>query len=113
MPGPSTAALSQPTSYCHSCLICHRDIKPENIFLGEAGVLKLGDFGMASMTRGNLMTTSCGSAHYASPEIIKGAHQALRTVCCLLPTLRRVYSVVRGNWHQKLQLYIQTQRLLG
>ena len=58
--------------YCHKRLICHRDIKPENLLLAPNNVVKLVDFGLATMAVGNLLETACGSAHYASPEIISG-----------------------------------------
>ncbi|KAF3491380.1 BR serine/threonine-protein kinase 2 [Arthroderma uncinatum] len=60
-------------SYCHRFNICHRDLKPENILLDGALNVKLADFGMAALQpEGQLLNTSCGSPHYASPEIIYG-----------------------------------------
>ncbi|PRP84551.1 hypothetical protein PROFUN_05886 [Planoprotostelium fungivorum] len=59
--------------YCHSFLICHRDLKPENLLMDENKRIKIADFGMASlMKKGNLLATSCGSPHYASPEVVQG-----------------------------------------
>ncbi|KAL9644043.1 hypothetical protein ABK040_005511 [Willaertia magna] len=59
--------------YCHQQLICHRDLKPENLLLDRHKNIKIADFGMASfMEEGNLLQTSCGSPHYASPEIVRG-----------------------------------------
>lgn len=61
------------TLYCHSFGICHRDLKPENILLDLNKNVKLADFGMAALeTKGKLLETSCGSPHYASPEIVNG-----------------------------------------
>ncbi|EEH16396.2 CAMK/CAMKL/GIN4 protein kinase [Paracoccidioides brasiliensis Pb03] len=60
-------------SYCHRFNICHRDLKPENILLDTKCNIKLADFGMAALQpAGHWLNTSCGSPHYASPEIIYG-----------------------------------------
>jgi serine/threonine protein kinase len=59
--------------YCHEHLICHRDLKPENILLDGNMRVKICDFGMAAlMPKDALLATSCGSPHYASPEVITG-----------------------------------------
>jgi serine/threonine protein kinase len=59
--------------YCHSNLICHRDLKPENLLLDEHKNIKIVDFGMSNMMKeGKLLETSCGSPHYAAPEVIRG-----------------------------------------
>ena len=63
---------------CHSKNICHRDIKPENLLLDAGGNLKVADFGYAQwmhcISDGShgWVETSCGSPHYASPEVIRG-----------------------------------------
>lgn len=59
--------------YCHRFHICHRDLKPENILLDAWHNVKLADFGMAALQpAGHWLNTSCGSPHYAAPEIIYG-----------------------------------------
>ena len=60
-------------SYCHSFNICHRDMKPENILIDKNNNIKLADFGMAALQpQGVMLKTSCGSPHYAAPELIRG-----------------------------------------
>ena len=52
--------------------MCHRDIKPENILIDKNGNAKIVDFGMASLQHTEWLSTSCGSPHYAAPEIALG-----------------------------------------
>ncbi|KAK9472867.1 kinase-like domain-containing protein, partial [Dipodascopsis tothii] len=59
--------------YCHQFNICHRDLKPENLLLDKHHNIKIADFGMAALEASDkLLETSCGSPHYASPEIVAG-----------------------------------------
>ncbi|CAD6892027.1 unnamed protein product [Tilletia controversa] len=60
--------------YCHRFNICHRDLKPENLLLDSTKrIVKLADFGMAALQpTEKMLETSCGSPHYASPEIVSG-----------------------------------------
>ncbi|KAG8744191.1 hypothetical protein FRC10_010657 [Ceratobasidium sp. 414] len=60
-------------AYCHQFRIAHRDLKPENILLDKDKNIKVADFGMAAFVpRDSLLNTSCGSPHYASPEVVSG-----------------------------------------
>ncbi|KAG6891207.1 hypothetical protein C0995_008459 [Termitomyces sp. Mi166 len=60
--------------YCHKFNIAHRDLKPENILLDQDLNIKIADFGMAAWqaTDDGLLRTSCGSPHYAAPEVVSG-----------------------------------------
>ncbi|KAK9365262.1 kinase-like domain-containing protein [Lipomyces kononenkoae] len=59
--------------YCHKFNICHRDLKPENLLIDKYHNIKIADFGMAALeASGKMLETSCGSPHYASPEIVAG-----------------------------------------
>ena len=59
--------------FLHTNSICHRDLKPENILLDSNNNIKLCDFGFARwISSSNAAVTSCGSPHYAAPEVIRG-----------------------------------------
>eukprot|EP00117_Sycon_ciliatum_P037901 scpid15967/ scgid28258/ Serine/threonine-protein kinase BRSK2; Brain-selective kinase 2; Brain-specific serine/threonine-protein kinase 2; Serine/threonine-protein kinase 29; Serine/threonine-protein kinase SAD-A len=60
-------------SYCHDHSVCHRDLKPENLLLDSKNDIRVADFGMANLQI-EVMRTSCGSPHYAAPEVIMGEH---------------------------------------
>jgi serine/threonine protein kinase len=62
-------------NYAHTFSIIHRDLKPENILIHSLNppLIKIADWGMAAFAPPALqLETSCGSPHYASPEIVGG-----------------------------------------
>ncbi|TCD70693.1 hypothetical protein EIP91_002068 [Steccherinum ochraceum] len=62
-------------NYAHTFSIIHRDLKPENILIHSLNppLIKIADWGMAAFAPPTLqLETSCGSPHYASPEIVNG-----------------------------------------
>lgn len=65
-------------NFMHRKGICHRDIKPENLLITDKGVLKIIDFGHASVCysrstgQPKQMDKVCGTPPYMAPEIWSG-----------------------------------------
>jgi len=60
--------------YLHKKGVSHRDIKPENLLLDDNDVLKISDFGMATVFRHQgkerMLERRCGTMPYIAPEIL-------------------------------------------
>jgi eukaryotic-like serine/threonine-protein kinase len=66
----------------HQAGIAHRDVKPENVLLGDAGTVKVADFGLARLLSGTSHTKSgmlIGTAAYLAPEQVSGGVADVRT----------------------------------
>jgi len=62
-------------NYCHSLGIVHRDLKPENLLYltpEPDSVIKITDFGLASILSEELATEACGTPEYVAPEVLTG-----------------------------------------
>ncbi|KAF3447404.1 hypothetical protein FNV43_RR12590 [Rhamnella rubrinervis] len=60
--------------HCHSRGVLHRDIKGSNLLIDNNGVLKIGDFGLAtSFDQNQPMTSRVVTLWYRAPELLLGA----------------------------------------
>lgn len=80
--------------YLHRSWIMHRDLKPNNLLVTSAGVLKVGDFGLAKFygSPSRINTHQVVTRWYRAPELLFGArHYAtgidIWAVGCILAEL--------------------------
>ncbi|KAF3605878.1 hypothetical protein DY000_02051439 [Brassica cretica] len=62
--------------HCHSRGVLHRDIKGSNLLIDDDGVLRIGDFGLATFFDASIrqkMTTRVVTLWYRAPELLHGA----------------------------------------
>lgn len=86
------------TAKAHSMGIIHRDLKPQNILVTDSGVVKIADFGIASIQSLSQVTqtdTIMGSLHYLAPEIARGEKATVQSDLYALGIV--FYELLRGE----------------
>lgn len=90
--------VTSATALAHSMGIVHRDLKPQNILVTDSGIVKIADFGIASIQSLSQVTqtdTIMGSLHYLAPEIARGEKATPQSDIYALGVL--FYELLRGD----------------
>lgn len=74
---PILLQLLAVVEYLHTNHVIHRDLKLGNLFLRQGNMIKLGDFGLATLVYGenDRKRTICGTPNYIAPEILAGGER--------------------------------------
>jgi len=75
---PIIKQVGDALEHAHKSKLLHRDVKPGNILIGEGGVVKMVDFGMAkrlvdSAFTQHTQTGTAGTPLFMAPELMLGA----------------------------------------
>lgn len=72
-----TRQLLEGIAYLHKEEILHRDMKSANVLIGDSGILKIADFGLARYYDGNSnsseLTPTVITVWYRPPELLMGS----------------------------------------
>ncbi len=92
--------VCEAVDYAHRNLILHRDLKPSNVLVTPEGVVKLLDFGTASLIYENRELTApharMVTARYASPEQLQGKRTTQASDIFSLGVI--LYELLTGAW---------------
>ena len=107
--------------HCHSRGILHRDIKGSNLLVGDDGVLKIGDFGLATSfgpDRKQALTSHVVTLWYRAPELLLGATEYgveidMWSVGCIIAELFAGKPIMPGSTEVLFAFFFSLQNMVG
>ena len=79
--------LADALAYAHGHGVFHRDLKPSNFLLGDDGIVRITDFGLAKHSDSDVQLTKTGeligTPQYLAPESLKGQYDGRSEIYCL------------------------------
>lgn len=100
--------------HCHNRGVLHRDIKGSNLLIDDEGVLRIGDFGLATFfdaSKRQQMTNRVVTLWYRAPELLHGVIEYgvgvdLWSAGCILPELLAGRPIMPGRTEVSSQVMI-------
>jgi serine/threonine protein kinase len=100
--------------HCHNRGVLHRDIKGSNLLIDDGGVLRIGDFGLATFfdaSKRQEMTNRVVTLWYRSPELLHGVVEYsvgvdLWSAGCILAELLAGRAIMPGRNEVSSQVMI-------
>jgi serine/threonine protein kinase len=92
----------------HACGLLHRDIKPHNIILGDDGMPRLVDFGLAVPVASESLHGLSGSPPYMAPEQARGQSERIDTRTDVYGLGAVLYYLVTGQPPHEGETLVET-----
>jgi hypothetical protein len=92
-----TRQLAEGLAAVHACGLLHRDVKPGNVLIGDDGLPRLVDFGLAVHVSSDSMSGVSGTLAYMAPEQARGEAERIDARTDLFGLGAVLYELLTGR----------------